>query len=68
MRVGRGGERLAHEVRIPDLPELSLQHLYHAMDFLEAHREALEETIFWNTATLLELDTELLFFDTTSLH
>ena len=59
---------LAHEVRVPDLPELSLQHLYRAMDFLEAHREALEETIFWNTATLLALDTELVFFDTTSLH
>ena len=59
---------LAHDVRIPDLPELSLQHLYRAMDFLEAHREELEETIFWNTATLLELDTELVFFDTTSLH
>ncbi len=38
------------------------------MDFLEANRNAIEEEVFWNTADLLQLDTELLFFDTTSLH
>ena len=38
------------------------------MDFLEANRNAIEEEVFWNTANLLQLDTELLFFDTTSLH
>ncbi len=59
---------LAQDVCVPELPELSLQHMYRAMDFLEAHREEVEEEVFWNTAQLLELDTELLFFDTTSLH
>ena len=59
---------LAEDVRLPGLPSFSLQHLYRAMDFLEAHREAIEEEVFGRTAQLLELDTELLFFDTTSLH
>ena len=59
---------LAEEVRLPGVQSLSLQHLYRAMDFLEAHRDTLEEEIFWHTANLLQLDTELLFFDTTSLH
>ena len=59
---------LAEDVRIPDTSTLSLQHLYRAMDFLEANRNAIEEEVFRNTANLLQLDTELLFFDTTSLH
>ncbi len=59
---------LAEDIRLPGLRSLSLQHLYRAMDFLEAHRDSIEEAVFWNTATLLQLDTEILFFDTTSLH
>ena len=59
---------LAEEVRLEGVGGLSLQHLYRAMDFLEAHREELEEEIFWNTAQLLQLDAELLFFGTPSLH
>lgn len=55
-------------MRLPDLlPQFSLQHVYRAMDFLEAPREAMEEQVFERTARLLELHTELLFFDTTSL-
>ena len=34
---------LAEDVRIEGCEELKLHHLYRAMDFLEAHREALEE-------------------------
>lgn len=59
---------LAEDVRLPGLPQFQLQHLYRAMDFLEAHREAIEEEIFRRTARLLEADTELLFLDITSLH
>ena len=59
---------LAEEVRLEGVGGLSLQHLYRAVDFLEAHLEELAKEIFWNTAQLLQLDTGLPFFDGTSLH
>ena len=45
---------------------LSLQHLYRAMDFLEANKEPIEREIFYRVADLLNLDVEVLFYDTTS--
>ena len=59
---------LAEDVRIAGTERLELQHLYRAMDFLEANKEALEEAIYFRTADLLNLDVELIFYDTTSLH
>lgn len=59
---------LAEEVRIEGTERLELQHLYRAMNFLEANREVLEEAIYFRTADLLNLDVELVFYDTTSLH
>ena len=59
---------LAKEVRIEGTEGLGLQHLYRAMDFLEANQDALEEAIYFRTADLLNLDVELVFYDTTSLH
>lgn len=59
---------LKEEVRIAGTQELSLQHLYRAMDFLEANKEAIEREIFHRVADLLNLDVEVLFYDTTSLH
>src|SRR5207249_6347807 len=47
---------------------LSLQHLYRAMDFLEANKEPIEREIFHRVADLLNLDVEVMFYDTTSLH
>jgi len=47
---------------------LELQHLYRAMDFLEANKAVIEEAIYFRTADLLNLDVELIFYDTTSLH
>ena len=38
------------------------------MDFLEAHKEALEEGLYFRMADLLNLDVEVVFYDTTSLH
>ena len=38
------------------------------MDFLEAHKEALEEGLYFRLADLLALDVELVFYDTTSVH
>lgn len=59
---------LKEEVHIPGTQGLSLQHLYRAMDFLEANKEPLEREIFHRVADLLNLDVEVLFYDTTSLH
>ena len=38
------------------------------MDVLEAQREAIEEALYYRLADLLNLDVELVFYDTTSLH
>lgn len=59
---------LAEEVRIEGTGGLQLQHLYRAMDFLEANKAAIEEAIYFRMADLLNLDVELIFYDTTSLH
>ena len=59
---------LAHDVRIEGTRDLALQHLYRAMDFLEAHKEKVEEAVFFQVADLLNLDVDLIFYDTTSLH
>jgi transposase len=36
------------------------------MDFLEAHREVIEESLYHRLADLLNLDVDLVFYDTTS--
>jgi len=59
---------LREDVRIEGTGDLELQHLYRAMDFLEAHQEAIEKAIYFRVADLLNLDVELIFYDTTSLH
>jgi transposase len=38
------------------------------MDFLEKNDEAIQETVYWQTATLLNLEVDLLFFDTTTTY
>jgi len=59
---------LKEDVRIAGTAGLGLQHLYRAMDFLEAHKDAVEQAIFYRVADLLNLDLEVIFYDTTSLH
>jgi transposase len=59
---------LAEDVRIAGTEGLELHHLYRAMDFLEAHREVIEESLYYRLADLLNLDVHLVFYDTTSLH
>jgi transposase len=59
---------LKEEVHIPGTQDLCLQHMYRAMDFLEANKEPIEREIFHRVADLLNLDVEVLFYDTTSLH
>lgn len=55
-------------MRLAGTQALELHHLYRAMDFLEARKEAIEQAIFFQVADLLSLDVEVIFYDTTSLH
>jgi hypothetical protein len=59
---------LREDVRIEGTEDLELQHLYRAMDFLEANRERIEEAVYFRLADLFDLDVDLIFYDTTSLH
>ena len=59
---------LKEEVHLEGGAALELQHLYRAMDFLEANKEAIEKAIYFRMADLLNLDVEIVFYDTTSLH
>ena len=59
---------LSEDIRIEGTQRLELQHLYRAMDFLEANKQAIEKAIYFRMADLLNLDVELVFYDTTSLH
>jgi transposase len=59
---------LAEEVFVPGKEALELQHLYRAMDFLEAHKEHIEREVYFRTADLMNADVDLIFYDTTSLH
>ena len=55
---------LREDVRIEGADALALHHLYRAMDFLEANKEA----VYFRMADLFNLDVELIFYDTTSVH
>jgi hypothetical protein len=59
---------LREDIRIEGADKLELQHLYRAMDLLEAEKEAIEEAVYFSLADLLNLDVDLIFYDTTSLH
>ena len=58
------------DVVIPGLGELGEdpQPLYRAMDWLLEVEAALAEAVYWATADLLNLEVDLLFFDTTSTY
>ena len=59
---------LKEGAHIDGTQELKLYQFYRAMDFLEANKEAIEQAIFHRVADLLNLDVEVIFYDTTSLH
>jgi len=59
---------LREDIRIEGADKLELQHLYRAMDFMEAEKDAIEEAVYFNLADLMHLDVDLIFYDTTSLH
>ena len=57
-----------HDVHIDGLPQTSDDACYRAMDWLHDVREHLEAGVFHQVANLLNLEVDLLFFDTTSTY
>lgn len=65
----RGVEEWLREDEAMGNPEpISLQHLYQAIDFLMEQKEQVQKKVFFATADLLNLEVDLLFFDTTSTY
>ena len=54
---------IREEVHIDGLAEADHTACYRAMDWLLEHLEALQETVFFAVADLLQLDVDLIFFD-----
>lgn len=61
-------EWVAQDVVIPGLSEVPVQQLYRAMDFLISAAEQVQREVFHSVADLLNLEVDLLFFDTTSTY
>jgi hypothetical protein len=59
---------VSEDVEIQGLPETSDDSCYRAMDFLLKIAPALEKEVFSRVANLLNLEVDLLFFDTTSTY
>ncbi len=59
---------VSHDVHIPGLPEISDDACYRAMDWLLAVEPVLAKDVYASTADLLNLEVDLLFFDTTSTY
>jgi transposase len=65
----RGVEEWVREdVALGNPETIDLQHLYRAMDVLLEYREIIHEEVFWSVADLLNLEVDLIFFDTTSTY
>jgi len=61
------GPWLERSVYAPGVPDaLYDEECYRAMDFLLGAEEALQKSVFFSTADLLNLDVDLLLYDTTS--
>jgi Transposase DDE domain len=59
---------VSDDVHIGGLPETTDDACYRAMDWLLEIAGELERAVFWQVASLLDLEVDLLFFDTTSTY
>lgn len=65
----RGVEEWVREdVALGNPEPIDLQHLYRAMDVLLEYREIIHKEVYWSVADLLNLEVDLIFFDTTSTY
>ncbi len=56
------------ETVIPGLGAVEVKTLYRAMDFVLGAAPAIEQRVYWAVADLLNLEVDLLYFDTTSTY
>ncbi len=59
---------VAEEAYIEGLPEVEVHQLYRAMDFLLEAAEEIQRAVFFSVAELFNLECDLLFLDTTTIH
>jgi hypothetical protein len=59
---------VSHDVHIDGLAEITDDACYRAMDWLLEIEDELAQQVYWQVATLLDLEVDLLFFDTTSTY
>jgi transposase len=61
-------EWIREDVSLGNPETIELQHLYRAMDILLEYREIIHKEVFFAVADLLNLEVDLIFFDTTSTY
>lgn len=59
-------DRWLDDVHLPSAADLKLDHMYRAMDLLHQHADRVEREVFFHTADLLNLEVDLVFYDTTT--
>lgn len=59
---------VARDVAIDGVQSVSDDQLYRAMDFLLSCSERVQESVFFSVASLLNLEVDVIFFDTTSTY
>ena len=61
-------EWVKEDVALGNPESIELQHLYRAMDVLLEYRETIHKEVYFAVADLLNLEVDLIFFDTTSTY
>jgi transposase len=61
-------EWIREDVALGNPEPIDLQHLYRAMDVLLEYREVIHKEVYFAVADLLNLEVDLIFFDTTSTY
>ena len=61
-------EWIQEDVALGNPEPIDLQHLYRAMDVLLEYREVIHKEVYFAVADLLNLEVDLIFFDTTSTY
>ena len=60
-------DRWLKKVYLPSCQSLKLAQMYEAMDLLAKHATEVEEAIFYKMASLLDLEVDIVFYDTTTV-
>ena len=59
---------VGRDVVLPGIEQVTDDELYRAMDFLLSCAERVQESVFFSVANLLNLEVDVIFFDTTSTY